>query len=73
MKKPQKKTPIQELSERLQTLMEKRLAAYRAGASYSVMEQIDNMIAETQLDLYTEVELQRHRESKDQDGESWVV
>lgn len=73
MKKPQKKTPIQELSERLQTLMEKRLAAYRAGASHGVMEQIDNMIAETQLDLYTEVELQRHRESKDQDGESWVV
>lgn len=73
MKKPQKKTQIQELSDRLQTLMSKRLAAYRAGASYQIMEQIDNMIAETQLDLYTESELQRHRESKDQDGESWVV
>jgi hypothetical protein len=73
MKKPQKKTQIQELSDRLQTLMSKRLAAYRAGASYQIMEQIDNMIAETQLDLYTESELQRHREGKDQDGESFIV
>jgi hypothetical protein len=53
--------------------MSTRLKAYRSGASYHVMEQIDNMIAETQLDLYTETELERHRASKDQDGESWIV
>lgn len=73
MKKPQKKTQIQELSDRLEKLMSTRLKAYRSGASYHVMEQIDNMIAETQLDLYTETELERHRASKDQDGESWIV
>lgn len=73
VKKPVKKTPIQELDDRLQELMKKRLQAYRAGASYSVMAQIDRMIAEAQLELYTESELERHRNKKDDDGEQWIV
>lgn len=72
-KKPIKKTHAQELDERLQMLLQKRLQAYRANASYHIIEQIERMIAETQLDLYTEVELQRSREKNDDDGEQWIV
>lgn len=72
-KKPTKKTYIQELDERLQALLQKRLQAYRAGASYNIIDQIERMISETQLDLYTEVELQRSRENNDDDGERWIV
>lgn len=73
-KKPQNKTALQELDERLQKLLAQRLKAHRAGASYHIIEQIDRMIQETQLDLYTESELERHRRnSDDQDGEQWIV
>jgi hypothetical protein len=73
-KKPQRKTPVQELDERLQTLLQKRLQAYSAGASGPIISQIERMIEETQLDLYTERELERHRNSKDnEDGEQWIV
>lgn len=71
-KKPIKSTPIQELDQRLQTLMNKRLQAHQSGASYQVMDQIDRMIEETQIDLYTETELARSR-NKDDDGEQWIV
>jgi hypothetical protein len=39
------------------------------------MEQLDRMIAETQLDLHTETELHHHRNRKDSedDGEQWIV
>lgn len=73
VKKTQKKTPIQELDERLQLLLKRRLQAYNSGASWPIIEQIERMIEETQLDLYTETELQRHRDSKDDDGEQWIV
>lgn len=72
-KKTHKKTHAQELDERLQLLLRQRLKAYQAGASYPILEQIERMIAETQLDLYTEVELQRAREKDDDDGEQWIV
>ncbi len=73
-KRTQKKTPAQVLDERLQTLMSKRLKAFRAGASQDIMEQLDRMIAETELDLYTETELQRNRDDRDnEDGEQWIV
>lgn len=73
-KKPQKKTPVQELDERLQTLLKKRIQAYQAGANSQIMMQIDRMIEETQTDLYTEKELERHRNAKDdEDGEQWIV
>jgi len=73
-KKPQKKTPVQELSERLQTLLDKRLQAYGAGSSSSIIRQLECMIEETQSELYMEKELERHRNAKDdEDGEQWIV
>lgn len=73
-KKTQKKTPVQELDERLQTLLQKRLQAYSAGASSPILMQIERLIEETQLELHTERELERYRNSKDnEDGEQWIV
>jgi hypothetical protein len=73
-KKKPKLNPIQEIDAKLQTLMDKRLKAYSGGASGDIMMQIDRMIQELQLELYNETELQRHRESKDnEDGEQWIV
>jgi hypothetical protein len=71
-KKNAKTTPIQELDGRLQLLLKRRLQAYQAGASWQITEQIERMIAETELDLYTETELERNR-NKDDDGEQWIV
>jgi len=65
-------TPVQELDTRLQTLLGKKLLAFRAGASQQILNQLDAMITETQLDLYTENELEQHR-AKDDDGEQWIV
>ena len=75
VKKQAKQTPMQELNVRLQELMNTRLKAHGSGASGQVMEQIDRMIAETQLDLNTETELYLHRNRKDDDddGEQWIV
>lgn len=73
-KKKPKLNPIQEIDAKLQTLMDKRLKAHSGGASGDIMMQIDRMIQELQLELYNETELQRHRESKDnEDGEQWIV
>lgn len=72
-KKQLKQNPIQLLDERLQQLMKKRLQAYNAGAGAHILDQIERMIEETQLDLYTESELQRHRDSGKEDGEEWIV
>lgn len=69
-----KQTPIQKLDERLQELNKKRLQAYQAGMSYQILEQIDRMIEEVQLELYTETELFKYRSNKDdEDGESFIV
>lgn len=74
VKRQAKQTPIQALDERLQLLNKKRLQAYNANVSYEILEQLDRMIAETELDLYTESELQRHRNTKNNDdGEEWIV
>lgn len=72
-KKTTKTTPMQELDTRLQTLLKKRLQAYQANASWQIIEQIERMIAETELDLYTETELYRERNKDDDDGEQWIV
>ena len=67
-----KTTPIDDLNERLQKLLDRRLKAYNAGMSTTILEQIENLIAETQLDLYTETELENSRKADD-DGEQWIV
>lgn len=73
-KKKPKLNPVQEIDAKLQLLLGKRLKAYGGGASGDIMMQIDRMIEELQLDLYNETEMQRHRESKDNDdGEQWIV
>tara|TARA_R110000851_G_scaffold154085_1_gene296236 strand:+ start:431 stop:655 length:225 start_codon:yes stop_codon:yes gene_type:complete len=72
-KKQPKQTPIQILDERLKKLMSTRLKAYSSGAGSTVLLQIENMIAETQLDLYTENELDAYRNRTDDDGEQWIV
>jgi|TARA_R110000851_G_scaffold99038_1_gene213916 hypothetical protein len=72
-KRQPKQTPIQILDERLKQLMSTRLKAHSSGAGESVILQIENMIAETQLDLYTESELDAYRNRKDDDGEQWIV
>jgi hypothetical protein len=74
-KKQTKQNPMQELNARLQKLMSQRLKAHGSGASGQIMEQLDRMIAETQLDLHTETELHHHRNRKDSedDGEQWIV
>jgi hypothetical protein len=72
-KKQTKQTPVQELQERLGKLMSTQLKAYRSGASGEVQQQIQRMIEETQLDLYTESELDAHRNIQDDDGEQWIV
>jgi len=71
-KKNTKQNPIVELENRLQELNKKRLQAYSAQLNGAVITQLDNMIAETQLELYTEVELEKNRR-KDDDGEQWIV
>ena len=71
-KKSAKTTPIQDLDARLQLLLKRRLQAYQSNASWQITEQIERMIAETELDLYTETELERNR-NKDNDGEQWIV
>jgi hypothetical protein len=74
VKKKPKLNPVQEIDAKLQVLMNTRLKAYSGGASGDIMMQIDRMIEELQLELYNETELQRHRESKDnEDGEQWIV
>jgi hypothetical protein len=72
-KKQPKQNPIQVLDERLKKLMSTRLKAYSSGAGSELLLQIENMIAETQMDLYTERELDAHRNKKDDDGEQWIV
>ena len=73
-KKNQKKTPVQELNERLQKLTSQRIKAYQSGASHAILAQLERMIEETQLELYTESELERYRNNQDdQDGEQWIV
>jgi len=72
-KKQQKQNAIQQLDEKLQKLMDTRLKAYTCNASGPIIEQIENLIAQTQLDLYTETELARHRNSGKEDGEEWIV
>lgn len=74
MKKSQKQTPVQKLDERLRLLNQQRIKAYQAGASGDILTQLERMIAETELDLYTEVELERYRNQRDdKDGEQWIV
>lgn len=73
MKKQPKLTHIQELDARLQELNRKRLQAYRAGVSANIIDQLNRMIDETQLDLYTESELERNRNQAKDDGEDFIV
>lgn len=74
VKKQAKLTPLQELSSKLSKLMDTRLKAYNSGASGHIIDQIESMIAETQLDIYTESEIEYHRNKKDDDdGEQWIV
>lgn len=73
-KKQIKKTPIAELDEKLQLLNKKRLQAYSANMSFAIIDQLDRLIEETTLELYTQSELERYRKSKDEDdGESFIV
>jgi|TARA_R110000851_G_scaffold57548_2_gene134017 hypothetical protein len=72
-KKQPKQNPIQILDERLKKLMSTRLKAWSSGAGSELLLQIENMIEETQMDLYTERELDAHRNKKDDDGEQWIV
>jgi hypothetical protein len=72
-KKQPKQNPIQILDERLRNLMSTRLKAYSSGAGSEILLQIENMIEETQMDLYTERELDAHRNKRDDDGEQWIV
>jgi len=73
VKKQPKKTHLQELQEKLEMLNKKRLAAYNAGVGMHIIDQLERMIEEVQVDLYTETELKRYRESDEQDGEDWIV
>ena len=72
-KKKPKLNTVQEIDAKLQLLLGKRVKAYSGGASGTVMLQIDQMIQQLQEELYTETELQRHREQRDDDGEQWIV
>jgi len=72
-KKQIKQTPLQHLNDKMQVLMKKRLQAANAGASFDIMQQLDTMIAETQIEIYAETELERHRRSDKGDGESFIV
>lgn len=73
-KRQAKQTPIQVLDERLQKLMKTRLKAHISGASADLMMQIDMMIAEVNLDLFTETEKERFRNMDNkEDGEQWIV
>jgi hypothetical protein len=72
-KRQAKQTPIQILDERLQKMMKTRLQAHISGASGDLMMQIDMMIAEVNLDLFTETEKERFRNMDKDDGEQWIV
>jgi hypothetical protein len=66
-------TPVQELTSRLNKLMDTRLKAYQSSSNQALLLQIEQMIEETQINLYTEQELELHRNKQDDDGEQWIV
>jgi hypothetical protein len=73
-KRQPKTTPLQDIQERQRKLMDTRLKAHSSGASGAVLQQIERMMAENEIELYTESELERHRNKKDdEDGEQWIV
>ena len=74
MRRQPKKTKLQELQEKRQLLLNKRLKAYTAGASIEVMQQFDILMDELELEIYDQMEVERfEREAKDGDDESYVV
>jgi putative IMPACT (imprinted ancient) family translation regulator len=74
MKKKLKRSRLEELDERMQMLERRRVQAYNTGMSYEILRQLENMIEETRLDMYTESELQIHRRQEGQDpDDSFIV
>lgn len=73
-KQPKKKTKLEELDERGQMLQKRLLQAHSAGMSYDVIRQLEFMIEQNNLDLYTESEMEKHRASQKNGGdESYIV
>ena len=68
MKKPAKLNRIQELDKQLQSLMKKRIQAYQSGMSQPILDQIERMIDELRVELYTETELASFRAKDKGDG-----
>lgn len=73
MKKQPKRSKLEELDLRMQEIQKRRVQAHMTGMSQGILDQIDNMITEIQLDMYTESELERHRRSGNEDGEDFIV
>ena len=73
MKKQSRKNKLQELDKRMQELQKRRVQAYMAGMSQSILDQLDRMTDELQIDMYTETELQRFRAQDKGDGEDFIV
>lgn len=67
------KTKVQELSEKLDLLLDKRLLAYKAGTNHTILDQLETMIQMTQMELYDEKALQDHKNEDSDDGESFIV
>lgn len=56
MKKPAKKSKLEELDERQQMLDKKLLQAYTAGMGAHIIDQIQQQIDMNRLDMYDEAE-----------------
>jgi hypothetical protein len=67
-----KRTPVQELTEKLNMLRAKQLVAYRANVSHQLLAQFNQMISEAEQELYDQIQLEQSRNIKD-DDESWIV
>ena len=73
MKRQPKQTRLAQLDAQMQDLQRKRGQAYTAGMSQAIVEQLERMIDEVSLEMYTESELVKHRAEDKGDGEDYIV
>lgn len=74
MKKPIRKSKLEQLDE-IQRNLEKKLSqAYRLGMGEHVIIQLQTMLEQNRLELYDEYQMEEfRREGDDNDGESFIV
>ncbi len=69
MKKPSKKSKLEELDTKQQMLEKKLLQAYTAGMGYHIIDQLRQQIDLNRMDMYDESEKQKFEWMYKPDGE----